>query len=192
MECVARNWRPTVTQKWNPCRNSEVFSAAARSRQNATDRTERGSEHPSTQNPPALGCKIKERCKALPFIYKLGGEKAHPEVKWLEIQLPMGNKYGSVEWQCSSQQSSPGWARLFLTHRHLCLRCKIGKSIRVYSANTRNKYGVYRVYGVFGICCTLQAGFLQCNYYFGSFRQFCPKELPWAQAKFDYEYIVLS
>ena len=29
-------------------------------------------------------------------------------------------------------------------------RVKIGKSIGVYSANTRNKYGVYRVYGVFG------------------------------------------
>ena len=36
------------------------------------------------------------------------------------------------------------------TQTKLCLRCKIGKSIRVYSANTRNKYGVYRVYGVFG------------------------------------------
>ena len=36
--------KTTVTWKWNPCRNSVVFSAAARGRQNATDRTERGSD----------------------------------------------------------------------------------------------------------------------------------------------------
>ena len=60
--------------------HSEVLSAAARSRQNATDRTERRSEHPSTQNPPALGCKkwggakhplsytSKGRCKAPPQL----------------------------------------------------------------------------------------------------------------------------
>ena len=36
--------KTTVAWKQNPCRNSVVFSAAARSRQNATDRTERGSD----------------------------------------------------------------------------------------------------------------------------------------------------
>ena len=54
--------RPDLkTVKWNATEDdcytevksmlrSEVFSAAARSGQNATDRTERGSEHPSTEN----------------------------------------------------------------------------------------------------------------------------------------------
>ena len=50
------------------------------------------------------------------------------------------------------------------TQTNLCLRCKIGKSIRVYSANTRNKYGVYRVYGVFGdLLYAAVAGLLQSN-----------------------------
>ena len=37
-------------------------------------------------------------------------------------------------------------------------------SIGVYSAKTRNKYRVYRVYGVFGdLLYAAVAGLLQCN-----------------------------
>ena len=46
--------------------------------------------------------------------------------------------------------SQPWSRRLFLTHKTIFYVVKIGKSIGVYSANTRNKYEVYRVYGVFG------------------------------------------
>ena len=39
---------------------SLALQLAGASMQNATDRTGEGSEHPSTQNPPALGCKKGE------------------------------------------------------------------------------------------------------------------------------------
>ena len=55
--CSETQLKTTIIRKWNPCRAArqrEVFNAAAllaaRSVQNATDRTERGSEHPSTEN----------------------------------------------------------------------------------------------------------------------------------------------
>ena len=53
---------------------SLALQLAGASMQNATDRTVEGSEHPSTQNPPALGCKKGEGGNPPPsgFINKNG------------------------------------------------------------------------------------------------------------------------
>jgi hypothetical protein len=47
---------------------SLALQLAGASGQNATDRTGEGSEHPSTQNPPALGCKKGEGGNPPPLV----------------------------------------------------------------------------------------------------------------------------
>ena len=65
--------------------------------------------------------------------------------------MPIRKKCGRVEWAGEFSTKFSGLSETVPdTHDTIFTRVKIGKSIGVYSANTRNKYGVYRVYGVFG------------------------------------------
>ena len=79
------HWKTTIVRKWiRAAQRSSAWSLALQlagaSMQNATDRTGEGSEHPSTQNPPTLGCKKGEGGNPPPsgFINGRGFPNPHP------------------------------------------------------------------------------------------------------------------